>query len=271
LRNRLAVGGLALLATFLVIALDPALIAPFDPYFFPSDISNLSPQPPTAIHPFGTDQLGRDLLSRVAFGTQVSLLAAFGVVAAAVVIGSFVGIASASLSGFWDELIMRFADAFLAFPALVMAIVLIAYLGPGLQNAVIALSVIWWPQYARLSRGSALALLRTPFIESARAVGASNLRILRRHVLPNVLSPIVVKATVDAAFVILLTGGLSFLGLGAQPPLAELGALVSQGREYLLTAWWYSTFPGFAIFLIVLSLNFVGDGLREALDPTMVR
>jgi peptide/nickel transport system permease protein len=257
--------GVAAILGVTMIAIWPPLVTPYDPYFIGAAASL---QPPSLAHPFGTDELGRDLLSRAAYGTRVSLASALAVVFVAMTIGAAVGLASASLFGVWDDVIMRVADIFLAFPALVMAIVLVGVMGPGLQNALIAITLIWWPQYARLVRGTSLSLLQRGFVEAARATGVTSLSIMRRHVLPNALSPILVKATIDLSLVVLLTGSLSFLGLGAQSPSPELGALLNAGRPYLLGAWWYASLPGAIIFVIALAFNLAGDGIREALDPT---
>jgi peptide/nickel transport system permease protein len=266
-RNKLALFGGGSLAFLSLLAVWPALLTPYDPYAFGgADAARL--QPPSLVHPFGTDELGRDLLSRSLYGMRVSLSSAVAVVLVAAGVGTAIGLASASLSSFWDDVVMRVADIFLAFPALVMAIVLVGLAGPGLQNALVALTVIWWPQYARLVRGTSLSLLQSGFVEAARSIGATPGSILVRHVLPNALSPILIKSTIDLSQVVLLTGALSFLGLGAQPPSPELGALMNAGRQYILTAWWYATLPGAVIFLIALGANLAGDGLREALDPT---
>jgi peptide/nickel transport system permease protein len=266
-RNRLALFGAAVLVLIAIVAAWPPLVTPHDPYEFggPNAFGRL--EAPSREHPFGTDELGRDLLSRVAYGTRISLLSALVVVAVAAVVGTVIGTLSASLASIWDDVVMRVADIFLAFPALVMAIVLVAFAGPGLQNALVALMVIWWPQYARLTRGTSLVVLQSAYMEAARSVGVPRASILRRHLLPNTLSPTLVKVSIDVSQVVLITGALSFLGLGAQPPSPELGALVNAGRQYLLTAWWYATLPGLVIFLIALASNLVGDGLREAIDP----
>ena len=224
--------------------------------------------PPSRAHPFGTDELGRDLYSRVVHGTRTSFLSGLAVVALTGVTGTIVGMVAASQGELIDDLLMRASDIFLAFPPLVIAIVFIGFLGPGLQNALLALILIRWPQYARLSRGITLSTLQSGYIEASRAMGASWPMLYYQHVLPNSLSPIIIKGSLDLGETILITGALSFLGLGVQPPTPELGALVTQGRDYILTAWWYSTFPGLMIFLIVLALNFIGDGIREMLDPT---
>ena len=184
-------------------------------------------------------------------------------------LGTFVGLLSAIIGGVFDEVAMGTASAFLAFPTLVVAVVLIGSLGVGLVNGAVALTLAFWPQFAWLARGMAVSVMQSGYVEGARSVGASWFRILRYHVLPNSVGPVLIKASLDFGHVVLLMGTLSFLGFGAQPPLPELGALVARGRLVILTAWWYATFPGLLIFVIVLTLNFIGDGLREAFDPTI--
>lgn len=225
--------------------------------------------PPSRAHFFGTDELGRDIYSRVIYGVRLSLGAGLGVVLLSLLIGTPVGIFTGFRGGRADTLLMRIADLFIAFPGLIMAMAIVAVLGRNLTNAMMALAITWWPQYARLARGQTLAITPLPFIEASRALGAGENHILRRHVLPNIASPIVIKGTLDVGLAILLTSALSFLGLGAQPPSPELGAMVTAGRIHLLTAWWYATMPGLMIFAIVLSLNLLGDGLRDLLDPTL--
>jgi peptide/nickel transport system permease protein len=269
IRNYSALASVLFLTAVLVFAAQPQLLTREDPYAIQSDSSeNPSLVPPSPTHPMGTDELGRDIFVRVLYGARTSLLAGAVVVAAVGTLGTGIGMLSASSRGTLDDVVMRVADMFLSFPPLVVAIVALGFLGPGLHNGLLALSLVWWPQYARLARGSTLSALQSEYVTAAQAVGAKKSRILVRHVLPNMISPILVKGSLDLGQVILIAGALSFLGLGVQPPTPELGALVTQGREYLLTAWWYSTFPGMLIFLIVLALNFVGDGLREVLDPT---
>lgn len=226
---------------------------------------------PSREHWFGTDELGRDIYSRVVYGARLSLTAGLFVVLGAAALGTVVGTYAGFRGGVTDNLLMRTADVFLAFPGLVMAMAFVAALGPGLRNALFALILIWWPQYARLVRGLVLVLKELPYVEAARASGAQDGRILFRHMLPNFVAPLFVKSTLDIGHAILLTAGLSFLGLGAQPPMPELGAMVTAGRLHILTAWWYSTMPGLTIFVAVLAINLVGDGLRDLLDPSLRR
>ncbi|MGQ0570242.1 MAG: ABC transporter permease [Armatimonadota bacterium] len=266
LRHQLMLLGAVILLAFATIAAIPSVFATHDPFQISIDQKH---QPPSASHWFGTDELGRDVYSRVIYGIRLSLTAGFVVVAGSLVLGTLVGIYAGYRGGFVDDVLMRMADVFLAFPGLVMAMAFVAALGPSLRNAMLALLIIWWPQYSRLARGQVLALRHSPFVEAALAIGIPDRRILFRHILPNIFGPIFVKGTLDLGHAVLVTAGLSFLGLGARPPEPELGALVTVGRSYLLTSWWYSTFPGFAIFLAVLAVNLVGDGLRDLLDPTL--
>lgn len=259
------VGGLMLLLLVLV-SLFPQLFTDLDPYALNAD-NRL--KPPSAAHPFGTDELGRDIYARVIYGTRLSLGSALLVVVVSGAIGTSLGLAAGYFGGWMDDLIMRISDVLIAFPALIMAMGIVAFLGPGLTNAMLAIIVIWWPQYARLARGQVMAEKVRPYVEAARAIGRSDWGILMRHVLPNAWVPLLIKATLDIGVAILLTASLSFLGLGAKPPTPELGALVTQGRDHLLTAWWYSTFPGLGMFLGVFAFNLLGDSLRDALDPTL--
>ena len=268
-RNRPALLSVLFLTVVLVVVLFPKLFTAYGPYAFVDENGNpeIPLERPTQRHPFGTDELGRDILSRVVYGTRISLGSGAAVIVVVVTVGTLVGMIAASRGGMFDELVMRISDVFQAFPPLIIAIVFIGFLGPSLYNGLMALALIWWPQYARLARGVTLSTLQSEYVGAARAVGAPGSRVLWRHVLPNSVSPTLVKASLDLGQVILIIGALSFLGLGVQPPTPELGALVTHGRRYILTAWWYSTFPGMAIFLIILALNFLGDGIRDILDP----
>lgn len=223
--------------------------------------------PPSISHPFGTDELGRDLFSRVLYGTHISVPAAILTVTVALLIGVPLGAIAGGLGGKVDSLIMRVCDVFLSFPAVLLAIVVAAFLGPSLQNAVIAIVFAWWPWYTRLVRGQAISMRQRPFIRSARATGASRRRIIFRHILPNAIGPTIVMASLDIGGVILTLAALSFLGLGPQPPTPEWGLLVNQSRNFFLNAPWYMIFPGLAIASTVLAFNILGDGVREALDP----
>lgn len=218
-------------------------------------------------HPLGTTQLGQDLLTLVLYGGRTSLLAAAVAIAAALSIGVPLGAVAGYLGGAVDELIMRFTDVVLAFPSMLLALAIAAALGPSLDNAVLALALTWWPWYTRLVRGQVMLVKGRGFVEAGRLVGVGTAGMLVRHVVPNALTPLIVQASMDYGGVILTLASLSFLGLGAQPPAPEWGLLVSEGRNFVLNAWWYVGFPGLAIFLAVAALNFVGDGLHEALDP----
>lgn len=226
---------------------------------------------PSFAHPFGTDGLGRDMLSRVIIGARPALAVSLLVVGLAMMIGVPLGALAGYRRGRLDALIMRVTDLFLAFPPLLLAMAIVAALGPGLDHAALALSVSWWPWYARLARGTAASLRERPFIEAARSIGVSEATILRRHIIPNAITPILVQATIDIGTVILAAGSLAFLGLGASPPTPDWGLMVSEGRTYILDQWWLSAFPGLAIFAAVLAFNLVGDLLLDLLDPRGTR
>ncbi len=226
---------------------------------------------PSLAHPFGTDGLGRDMLSRVIIGARPALVVSLLVVGLAMLIGVPLGALAGYRRGRVDALIMRVTDLFLAFPPLLLAMSIVAALGPGLDHAALALAISWWPWYARLARGTATSLRERPFIEAARSMGVSDATILRRHIVPNSITPILVQATIDVGTVILAAGSLAFLGLGASPPTADWGLMVADGRTYILDQWWLSTFPGLAIFVAVLAFNLVGDLLVDLLDPRGTR
>ena len=221
---------------------------------------------PSLEHPFGTDQAGRDLLSRVIFGTRLSLGIGIVVLTIAIGIGVPVGLVAGYVEGITSTVLMRVTDVFLSIPALVLALTVSVALEPSLRNAMIAIAVVWWPWYARLVYGEVLSVKEEEFVEASRGLGSSTPRILRKEILPNVLAPISVKFSLDMGYAIIVGASLGFLGLGAQPPTPEWGTMVSQGRVYLPAQWWYSTFPGLAIFLAVLGFNFLGDGLRDMFD-----
>jgi len=216
---------------------------------------------------FGADKLGRDVLSRVIFGARPALIIPMLVVLFAMLIGAPLGALAGYKGGWLDEVIMRITDLFLAFPSLLLAMAIASALGRGLDKAAIALVVSWWPWYTRIARGVAVGLRERYFIEAAQAAGVSDAVIIFRHILPNTLSPLMVQATVDMGTVILAMGGLAFLGLGTQPPSPDWGLMVSEGRQYILDQWWIATFPGIAIFIVVLAFNLVGDTLRDIFDP----
>ncbi len=260
----LAAAGAATLLAILLLA----LFAPVLPLQDPQSV-NMHDKllPPSAAHPMGTDDLGRDVLSRVVNGARTSLLVSVIVVACASVFGMVVGLTAGYFGGMADELMMRTTDIFLAFPGLILAMAVAVVLGPGVVPTIVALSIVWWPWYARLARSEALMHKQADFVEAARALGVPTWRILRSHILPNSLSPLIVQATLDMGYAILTTAALSFIGLGVQEPTAEWGAMLNIGRKYLLSAWWFITFPGLAIFITVLAINLAGDGLRDYLDP----
>lgn len=262
-----AAGGIALLLLVLM-AVGAPLVAPTSPTetHFAARL-----KPPSLAHPFGTDDLGRDVLSRVIWGGRLSLSAGIVAVAIAVVFGTIVGTISGYYRGLIDTVIMRLTDLFMALPGILLSMVFIFTLGRSLTSVMVAVGLSAIPYYARLARGSVLATREQPYVEAARVLGASDRTIMFRHVLPNILAPILVIATLGLGSTILAIAGLSFLGLGAQPPSAEWGVIVSDGRSRLQTAWWISTFGGVAIMIAVLAINLLGDGLRDAFDPRLRR
>lgn len=263
LRNPGGLIGLFLLALLILVALLAPLIAP-DP--ISQNIAQRL-QPPSAAHWLGTDQLGRDVWARVAHGAGISLRVGFGVVILAVLLGVVVGLLAGTLGGTWDNLLMRVTDIFFAFPSLILAMAIAAALGPNLNNTIIAVALVSWPIYARLVRANVLALREREFVEAARALGASQSRLMLRHLLPNTLTPIFVQASFDVGGAILTAAGLSFIGFGAQPPTPEWGAMVSETRSYIAEAIWAPTAPAIGILLTVLAFNLLGDALRDVLDP----
>jgi peptide/nickel transport system permease protein len=261
-RQPLAVTGAAIALAWIVIAVFAPLIAPADPLaqtFTPA-------QGPSLDHLFGTDELGRDVFSRVIYGARVSLPIAFLLVVLAATIGGVIGAISGYFRGITDGALMRSTDLVFAFPPIILAMVVAAVLGRGLRNAALAIVIVSWPAYARVMRGLVLTVGDSEYVQSARLLGTTARRTLVRDVLPNVAGPIVVLAMLDLATAILLLSGLSFLGLGAQPPQAEWGSMVAAGTQYFQW-WWMGTFPGLAIFTVVLAFNFLGDSLRDVLDP----
>ncbi len=262
-----AVGGVVVVA-FLLMAAFGKYVTPYDP--IETEIANRF-QSPSFEHWCGTDKLGRDVFSQILYGARYSLKVGIFVLIIAVPLGVFLGGVAGLLGGWFDELIMRVTDIFLAFPYLLLAMSFSAALGPSLENAMIALSLVWWPPYTRLIRGQALSVRESAYIEAAHSMGEGRLSIIFRHLLPNCLSPVLVTFTLDMGAIVLATAALSFLGFGAQPPLPEWGRLISDGRIYLFQAWWVPTFPGLAIAATVLGFNLLGDGIRDALDPKLRR
>lgn len=264
LRDRLAVSGLALLAVFIIAALFASTITPYDPAAA-NPTARLTA--PGSEHPLGTDNLGRDVLSRLLFGSRWSL----GTAALATVLVMTIGVAVGSLAGYYggalDDVIVLVIDVLLAFPGLILALAIAGTLGPGIVNVMIGLVSVWWVGYARVVRGLVLSARERQYIEAARCLGASDRRLIVRHVLPNVLPPVVVLATLEMGGIILAISGLSFLGLGAQPPTPEWGAMLNDGRPFLFSAPQLMIYPGVAISLAVIAFNLLGDGLRDVFDP----
>ncbi len=263
---------LSLLALIVLIVL--LLSAVFAPYIipYPRDLAEdthveIKLEPPSAEHIMGTDELGRDLFSRVIYGTRVSLTAALCAVAISLLIGIPLGAIAGSFGGWVDNVIMRITDIFLSFPPLLLAIAMVAMLGSSLNNAIIAISLSWWPWYTRLIRGQAISVKERKFVQAAETIGTSRRRIIFSHIIPNCISPVIVQASMDIGGVILTVASLSFLGLGAQLPTPEWGLMISMGRTYFPDKWWYCIFPGIAIFITVLCFNLLGDAIREILDP----
>ena len=264
LRRRAALVGLVVVVFFVALAVVAPLAAPYDP--LATDWRAVR-KPPSALHFFGTDELGRDVLARVIWGTRASLMAGLVSVSIALAVAVPLGLLSGYLGGVVDGLLMRIIDAMLAIPFLVLAIALAAFLGPSLTNAMIAIGVVQTPIFTRLTRGQTLAVKHEDYIEAARAVGNPHRRILLRHILPNILAPILVQATLAIAAAIIAEASLSFLGLGQQPPAPSWGSMLNTASHFLSQAPWMAVWPGLAIFSLVLSFNLLGDGLRDALDP----
>ncbi len=263
-RNPLGFLGVVLVLSIALCAVVAPYVVPYSPYKVDL-IGRL--RPPSWQHPFGTDELGRDIFSRVLVGTRISLQAAVVIIGLSLLCGTVIGTLGALAGGWVDDVLMRLTDSFLAFPYLIFAMLVSAVLGPSLSNAMLAISVTWWPWYARLARGQILSVKNQLYVEAARAVGVGGLRLFFNYFLRNALSPLIVQATLDVGYAILLTSSLSFIGLGAQPPTPEWGRMVADGRQYLLSYWWVPIFPGLAIFVTVLGFNLIGDAIRDFADP----
>ncbi len=268
--NRLAMVGLFIIAALILIAIFAPLLAPYDP-LLGGDLRTARLQPPSWAHPFGTDDLARDILSRVIYGTRLTLMVVVLVAVIATPIGLMVGTTAGYFGGWVDVVLMRITDIFLAFPRLILALAFVSALGPGIENAIIAIAITSWPPYARLARAETLTIRETDFINAIRLQGASSARILWGHVTPLCLSSVIVRVTLDMAGIILTAAGLGFLGLGAQPPQPEWGAMIAGGRRFIIDQWWVATMPGLAIFVVSLGFNLLGDGLRDVLDPKAVK
>ncbi|TFV64031.1 UNVERIFIED_ORG: ABC transporter permease [Bacillus sp. AZ43] len=259
----------ALVAALVLVAI--VVVAVFDDTFAPQaanaqDIANRL-QPPSWSHPFGTDNLGRDILSRVVIGASVSLTVGFLSVGLALVVGTLIGLLAGYYGRWVDDVLMRLMDMLFAFPAVLLAIAILAVRGPGTSNTIIAIAVVYVPIFARVTRASVLGVREEVYVRASRSVGASDFRLLTRHVLPNAAPPVIVQTSVSLAFAVLAEAALSFLGLGTQPPAPSWGLMLAEGREFIEGGWWLSFFPGMAIVVTVLCFNLLGDGLRDVLDP----
>ena len=264
-RNRLALLGLAIVVGLVLMAIFAPWLAPYSPT--EGDLRTLRLLPPSAAHWFGTDDQGRDILSRLIHGSRITLFVVVLVAVLAAPVGLLVGTVAGYAGGWLDALLMRITDIFLAFPKLILALAFVAALGPGIENAVIAIAITSWPPYARIARAETLTVRQADYIAAVRLIGASPWRIVLRHIMPLCLASLIVRVTLDMAGIILTAAGLGFLGLGAQPPLPEWGAMIAAGRAYVLDQWWVAAAPGAAIFVVSLAFNLLGDGLRDALDP----
>ena len=263
--NWLAVAGLAVIIALVLVAIFADLIAPYSPVI--GDLKGARLLPPSATHWFGTDDLGRDIFSRIVYGSRLTLFVVVLVAVIAAPIGLLVGTVAGYAGGWIDAVLMRITDIFLAFPKLILALAFVAALGPGIENAVIAIAITSWPPYARIARAETLTVRNSDYIAAVQLMGASPIRIVLRHIMPLCLSSLIVRVTLDMAGIILTAAGLGFLGLGAQPPLPEWGAMIASGRRFILDQWWVAAMPGFAILIVSLGFNLLGDGLRDALDP----
>jgi peptide/nickel transport system permease protein len=264
MRNRLAAIGFIIILTLLITAIFAPLLAPFSP--IESSLTNRL-LAPSSLHWFGTDELGRDIMSRIIYGTRITLMIVMLVAVISAPIGLLVGAVSGYFGGWLDKCLMSITDMFLAMPKLILALAFVAALGPGIENAVIAIAITAWPVYARIARAETLTFRNSEFIEAVKMQGASHTRIIFLHVIPLCLSSTIIRVTLDMAGIILTAAGLGFLGLGAQPPSPEWGAMISSGRSYILDQWWVATMPGFAIVIVSLGFSLFGDGLRDVLDP----
>ena len=269
IRNRLNLFGTIIVALFFILAIFGSVLAPHSAY--QQDIQNAKLLPPSSEHWMGTDELGRDVMSRIMVGARYSLQVAAVVLTFSVIFGTLVGAVAGFFGGLGDEILVRFTDMFLAFPALVLAIAIAATLGRSLTNTMIALATVFWPWYARLVRGQVLAVRERDYVDAGRSIGPTNTRLMFRHILPNCISVVIIQMTLDVGYAVLATSSLSFIGLGAQPPTPEWGTMMAAARNYFRDAWWYTTFPGIALTLTVLAFNLLGDGLQDALDPRSSR
>ena len=267
-RDRIAVVGLILILLMVLLAILAPWLTPYpeEGRGTPNVINKLLP--PSSEHPFGTDLLGRDMLARVLFGARTSLIAGLSIVVLSVVFGTILGAVAGYFGGWVDDVIMRVTDIFLAFPPLLLAMIVAAVLEPSLGNAILSITLTWWPWYTRLARAQAISVRERDYVKAARGVGVNDLTIIGRHIAPNIITPILVQGTLDLGVAILTLAGLSFLGLGVPPPTADWGSMVREGRTYVASGrWWIGTFPGLALFLTTMAFNLVGDGLQVVTNP----
>ncbi|CUH11932.1 putative D,D-dipeptide transport system permease protein DdpC [Jannaschia seosinensis] len=264
-RNPMAMFGLSILVFLVLLAIFAPLLAPKDPYA--QDLGARLLPLGSEGYPLGSDSLGRDILSRLIYGARITLYIVALVALIAPIVGLFVGTVAGYAGGWVDTILMRITDIFLAFPRLVLALAFVAALGAGIENAIIAISLTAWPPYARIARAETLTIRKADYIAAVRLQGAGPLRIITKHIWPLCISSLIVRVTLDMAGIILAAAGLGFLGLGAQPPSPEWGAMISEGRRFILDHWWVATMPGLAIFIVSLAFNLLGDGMRDVLDP----
>lgn len=262
--NPLAMIGLFIIVAFVVLSLAAPLLAPYDPSI--QDLGNRL-SAPTAAHWFGTDELGRDILSRILYGGRVTLGMVIAVVILVAPIGLFIGCIAGYFGSIVDTALMRVTDVFLAFPRLILALAFVAALKPGVESAVLAIALTAWPPYARLARAETMTLRKSDFVAAAKLTGASPFRIILRHIMPLCVPSVIVRITLDMSSIIITAASLGFLGMGAQPPSPEWGAMIATAKRFIFEQWWVATIPGIAIFLVSLAFNFLGDGLRDVLDP----
>lgn len=265
-KNRAALIGLVIFILLIIVAILAPIIAPYDPNA--QNIPNRLAQPSSS-HLLGTDEFGRDIMSRIIWGTRISLIVGFSVVAISISIGIIVGAVSGYYGGRVDTFLMRITDVFLSFPGLILAIGIMVILGPSLTNLILTLGIISWPTATRVVRGQALSIRDADYIQASKAIGTSGIKIILEHIIPNTISPVIIVATLGMGFAILAEAGLSFLGLGVVPPTPSWGSMISEGRTYFLVSPNMMTFPGLAISITVLAFNVIGDGLRDALDPSL--
>jgi peptide/nickel transport system permease protein len=263
--NRLPLLGLVIIAVLIVVAVLAPALAPYSPVV--GDLRSARLLPPGSGHWFGTDDLGRDIFSRIIYGSRLTLYVVVLVAITAAPIGLLIGTVAGYAGGWTDAILMRLTDIILAFPKLILALAFVAALGPGIENAVLAIAITSWPPYARIARAETLTVRNSDYIKAVQLMGASPIRIVLRHIMPLCISSLIIRVTLDMAGIILTAAGLGFLGLGAQPPLPEWGAMIASGRRFILDQWWVAGAPGVAILIVSLGFNLLGDGLRDALDP----